>query len=69
MAMTKEEILKRIGIEQTRIASIDKNMTGLVGQRERSQEEEARLQALYESMLAEEDAAATEEVAEGQPEV
>jgi hypothetical protein len=54
MAMTKREINIRIEIENTRIASIDKNLEGLIVQRGNSLEELARLQALYEALPPEE---------------
>lgn len=54
MAMTRREITLRIEIENTRIASIDKNLEGLITQRGNSLDELARLQALYEALPPEE---------------
>jgi hypothetical protein len=52
--MTREEILERIKIEDTRIASADKNITGYIAQRDKSLDEQARLFALLEELDAEE---------------
>jgi len=50
MTMTREEILKRIGIEDTRIASADRNIEGLIAQKTKSLDEQARLMALLEAL-------------------
>jgi len=52
--MTKAEILKRIDIEDARIASADKNMAGLILQKNKSLDEQARLMALLEALPDEE---------------
>lgn len=52
--MTKEEILKRIAIEDARIASADRNIEGLIRQRDKSLDEQARLFALLEALPDEE---------------
>ena len=54
--MTKEEILKRIAIEDARIASADRNIEGLIRQRDKSLDEQARLFALLEALPDEEPA-------------
>jgi hypothetical protein len=51
--MTREEILKRIDIEDARIASADRNIAGLIVQKNKSLDEQARLWALYEALPAE----------------
>jgi hypothetical protein len=56
MNMTKAEILKRIEIEDARIASADKNMAGLILQRNKSLDEQLRLQGLYDALPPEEPA-------------
>ncbi len=48
--MTREEILKRISIEDARIASADRNIEGLIAQRNKSLDEQARLFALLENL-------------------
>lgn len=48
--MTREEIMKRIEIEDARIASADRNIEGLIAQKSRSQVEQARLFALMEAL-------------------
>ena len=48
--MTREEILRRIDIEDARIASADRNIEGLITQRNKSLDEQARLFALLESL-------------------
>lgn len=53
--MTREEIIKRIEIEDTRIANADRNIEGLIMQRNKSLEEVARLVALLESLPPEKD--------------
>lgn len=53
--MSKEEITLRMEIENTRIASIDKNLDGLIIQRGKSLDELARLQGLYEALPPEEE--------------
>ncbi len=57
--MTKEEILKRIAIEDARIASADRNIEGLIRQRDKSLDEQARLFALLEALPDEEPAEET----------
>jgi len=52
--MTKEEILKRIGIEDTRIANADRNIEGLILQKNKSLDEQARLFALLDALPTEE---------------
>ena len=52
--MTREEILKRIDIEDARIASADRNIEGLILQKNKSLDEQARLFALLEELDAEE---------------
>ena len=52
--MTREEILKRIEIEDARIASADRNIDGLITQKNKSLDEQARLFALLEELDAEE---------------
>jgi uncharacterized coiled-coil protein SlyX len=51
--MTKDEILKRIEVEDTRIANSQRNVEGLTKQISNSQEEIKRLQALLEALPAE----------------
>lgn len=51
--MTREEILRRIEIEDTRIASADRNIEGLILQKNKSLDEQARLWALFEALPAE----------------
>mgnify|MGYP006914496101 CR=1 FL=1 len=48
--MTREEILKRIEIEDVRIASADRNIEGLILQKNKSLDEQARLFALLEAL-------------------
>lgn len=57
--MTREEILKRIAIEDARIASADRNIEGLIRQRDKSLDEQARLFALLEALPDEEPAEET----------
>lgn len=52
--MTKEEILRRIAIEDARIASADRNIEGLIRQRDKSLDEQARLFALLDALPQEE---------------
>ena len=52
--ITREEILKRIAIEDARIASADRNIEGLIRQRDKSLDEQARLFALLEALPDEE---------------
>ena len=52
--MTREEILKRIEIEDARIASADRNIEGLILQKNKSLDEQARLWALLEALPEEE---------------
>jgi hypothetical protein len=51
--MTREEILRRIEIEDARIASADRNIEGLIIQRNKSLDEQARLFALLDALDAE----------------
>lgn len=53
-SMTREEILKRIEIEDARIASADRNIEGLILQKNKSLDEQARLFALLEALPDEE---------------
>lgn len=48
--MTREEIMKRIDIEDSRIASADRNIEGLISQKNRSLDEQARLWTLLEAL-------------------
>ena len=52
--MTREEILKRIEIEDTRIANADRNIEGLILQKNKSLDEQARLFVLLDALLPEE---------------
>ena len=52
--MTREEILKRIEIEDARIANADRNIEGLILQKNKSLDEQARLFALLEALPDEE---------------
>ena len=52
--LTREEILKRIEIEDTRIANADRNIAGLILQKNKSLDEQARLFALLEALPDEE---------------
>ena len=49
-SMTREEILKRIEIEDARIANADRNIEGLILQKNKSLDEQARLWALLETL-------------------
>ena len=49
-SMTREEILKRIEIEDARIASADRNIEGLILQKNKSLDEQARLWKLLEDL-------------------
>lgn len=51
--MLREEILKRIEIEDARIANADRNIEGLIIQKNKSLDEQARLFALLEALPAE----------------
>jgi hypothetical protein len=51
--MTREEIMKRIEIEDARITSADRNIEGLIAQKTRSQLEQARLWGLLEALSEE----------------
>lgn len=55
MVMSREEILKRIEIEDARIASADRNIEGLILQKNKSLDEQARLFALLEALSKEEE--------------
>ena len=48
--LTRDEILKRIAIEDTRIASADRNIEGLILQKNKSLDEQARLFALLDAL-------------------
>lgn len=52
--MSREEIMKRIEIEDARIASADRNIEGLILQKNKSLDEQARLFALLEALSDEE---------------
>ena len=52
--MTREEIMKRIEIEDARIANADRNIEGLILQKNKSLDEQARLWALLETLPPEE---------------
>lgn len=54
MSMTREEILKRIEIEDARIANADRNIEGLILQKNKSLDEQARLFALLDTLPLEE---------------
>jgi hypothetical protein len=55
-SMTREEIIKRIEIEDVRIASADRNIEGLILQKNKSLDEQARLFALLEELPEESEA-------------
>ena len=48
--MTREEILKRIDIEDARIKNADQNIAGLITQKNKSLDEQARLFVLLETL-------------------
>ena len=52
--LTREEIMKRIEIEDARIANADRNIEGLILQKNKSLDEQARLFALLEALPDEE---------------
>ena len=52
---TREEILKRIEIEDTRIANADRNIEGLILQKNKSLDEQTRLFALLGVLDTEEE--------------
>jgi len=52
--LTREEIIKRIEIEDIRIANADRNIEGLILQKNKSLDEQARLFALLEELDAKE---------------
>lgn len=52
--MTREEILKRIEIEDARIANTDRNIEGLLTQRGGSLDKQSKLFALLEALPPEE---------------
>lgn len=54
MVMSREEIIKRIEIEDARIASADRNIEGLILQKNKSLDEQARLFALLQNLPIEE---------------
>jgi hypothetical protein len=49
-SMTRDEILKRIDIEDARIKNADQNIAGLIAQKNKSLDEQARLFALLEAL-------------------
>jgi hypothetical protein len=53
-SMTREEILKRIEVEDIRIANADRNIEGLILQKNKCLDEQARLFALLETLPPEE---------------
>ena len=53
--MTREEILKRIEIEDARIANADRNIAGLIIQKNKSLDEQARLFALLDALPPEQE--------------
>ena len=53
--MTKEEIMKRIEIEDIRVSSNNRNIEGLINQNNRSLDEQARLFALLGVLDTEEE--------------
>ena len=55
-SMTREEILKRIDIEDARIKNADQNIAGLILQKNKSLDEQARLFALLEALDTPEEA-------------
>ena len=55
-SMTRDEILKRIDIEDARIKNADQNIAGLIAQKNKSLDEQARLFALLEALPDEEPA-------------
>ena len=52
--MTRDEIMKRVEIEDARIASADRNIEGLIIQKNKSLDEQSRLFALLEALPPEE---------------
>lgn len=52
--LTREEIMKRIDIEDARIKNADQNIAGLILQKNKSLDEQARLFALLETLPPEE---------------
>jgi hypothetical protein len=52
-SMTRDEILKRIDIEDARIKNADQNIAGLIAQKNKSLDEQARLFALLDALDAE----------------
>ena len=52
--MTREEIMKRIEIKDARIANADRNIEGLILQKNKSLDEQARLWVLLEALPPEE---------------
>ena len=53
--MTKEEILRRIDIEDVRIENADRNIAGLIEQKNKSLDEQSRLFALLDALPPEEE--------------
>jgi hypothetical protein len=51
--MTRDEIMKRVEIEDARIASADRNIEGLIVQKNKSLDEQSRLFALLEALPSE----------------
>ena len=50
MDMTREEILKWLSIEDTRIVNADRNIEALINQKNKSLDEQARLFTLLEAL-------------------
>lgn len=48
--MTREEIMKRIDVEDARIANADRNIEGLILQKNKSLDEQARLFTLLAAL-------------------
>ena len=53
--LTREEIMKRIDIEDARIKNADQNIAGLITQKNKSLDEQARLFALLEALPPEQE--------------
>ena len=53
--LNREEIMKRIEIEDIRIANADRNIEGLILQKNKSLDEQARLFALLEALPPEQE--------------
>lgn len=61
MPMTKEEILRRIEIEDVRIQSADKNISALIAQKTKSQQEQDKWWVLYNELISTETVNVSEE--------